>query len=106
MSSLGYEDEEQMLSDLYVNQQLSEHQIAIKLGVTRSVVWFRMKTYQIPKRKAGGGLNNFKSKDRDKLKEMDQKVVFETPVSELSRMTGVSRHIIILYKEENEHETG
>jgi predicted transcriptional regulator with HTH domain len=91
---LGYENEEQMLYDMYHRNQLPLSQIAEKLGSGRATIRRRLELYEIQRRPRGGANNQ--SNKRVLLHLMDQRYVRSALGNEIAHV--VNSHPSTVYK--------
>jgi hypothetical protein len=82
--TLGYRDEEHMLSDMYLNQGFSLSLIADKLGNGKATIRRRLSLYNIERRSRGGANNP--SLRRLYLHLLDQRWVYSASKKEVAQV--------------------
>jgi hypothetical protein len=66
VKSEGFENEEQMLKYLYYKDLLSLSQIGKRFDVTKFCIFYRMRKYELKRRKVGYGKSNVRKRGEEK----------------------------------------
>jgi hypothetical protein len=94
--SLGYGNKHEMLTDMYVTQALSLHQIGARLGCSPHCVGRNLQREQIDRRSKGG--RNNPSYQTRKLYMLDQRVMLGKDFTLVARGAGVSTSLLYHYR--------
>lgn len=93
---LGYKNEQDMLQDMYTNEELSISEIAGRLNVAQYSIQRRLDNYNIPRRKRGGANNS--AEQTKKLFHLDQRIILTLSITKLSTEIGISTSLIYKYR--------
>jgi len=94
--SIGYADEKDMLTDMYVIRELSLTQIADRLQCGTHTVNRHLNALNVTKRSRGGC--NSQSNQTRKLFWLDQRIIHKLALNRLSQEVGVSPSMIYKYR--------
>jgi transposase len=93
---LGYKDELEMLTDMYVTQGMSCKEIATRVGMGQPTVLRRLRLAGIERRPRGGAQSS--QRLWYKLYLMDQRYVFWTSLSKLAKRLKISQSLVYKYR--------